>query len=224
MSRKLVHLVIVVLAMGLVQTSLGRVVDPSLVGWWTFDEGAGTVAVDASGLDSHGDLVNGPVWRDDGRRNGCLFFDGADDYVRVVHQDTLNPGDGSFTAVFWANVEAAAGASGSANWDLPVAKRDAGSNGYYVGADRNQGSTDQTGYRFMLGDTAATRRDTPFIPVPLEEWVFVAAVLDRDNDVQKISVDGALTWDTATPPPGPIAPAQDLGLGWDIGQNNYWVH
>ena len=49
-----------------------------------------------------------------------------------------------------------------------------------------------------------------------------AAVLDRAQNAQKISLDGGQTWATTTPPPGPIAPARDLGLGWDIGENNYW--
>jgi len=224
MSRKLVHLITIVLVAGLIQTSLGNVLDPDLVGWWKFDEGSGTAAADSSGSDMHGVLVNDPEWRDDGPRKGCLFFDGDDAYVQVPHQDALNPSDGSFTVVFWASVEVAAGARGDANWDLPVAKRDSGSIGYYVGADRNQGSADQTGYRFMLGDTAANRKDTPYVSVPLGEWVFVAAVLDRDRDEQKISVDGGQTWETTTPPAGAIAPARDLGIGWDIGQNNYWVH
>jgi hypothetical protein len=76
----------------------------------------------------------------------------------------------------------------------------------------------------MLGDTGATRRDTPFVTVPLAEWVFVAAVLDRDGNEHRISVDGGQTWATATPPPGPVAPNMDLGIGFDIGINNYWFH
>jgi Concanavalin A-like lectin/glucanases superfamily/F5/8 type C domain len=224
MSRKLVHLITLVLVVGLVQTSLGDVIDPDLVGWWKFDEGAGTAAADSSGRGMHGVLVNDPLWRDDGLRKGCLFFDGDDAYVQVAHQDILNPSDGSFTVTFWASVEVTPGTSGDTTWDLPVAKRDSGSVGYYVGASRGQGSGDQTGYRFMLGDTAANRTDTPFLPVPLDEWVFVTAVLDRAQNAQKISVDGGQTWATTTPPPGPIAPAQDLGIGWDIGQNNYWHH
>jgi hypothetical protein len=46
-------------------------------------------------------------------------------------------------------------------------------------------------------------------------------VLGAQN-VHKISVDGGRTWRTATPPNGPIVPATDLAIGWDIGQNNYW--
>jgi hypothetical protein len=56
-------------------------VDPQagLVGYWPFDEGNGTVTVDASGNGHTGVLVNGPEWS-----NGpALDFDGVDDYVEV---------------------------------------------------------------------------------------------------------------------------------------------
>ncbi|MEN6577673.1 MAG: LamG-like jellyroll fold domain-containing protein [Phycisphaerales bacterium] len=224
MSRKLLCLATVVLSLGVVQTSPGSGLDPNLIGWWRFDEGSGTTAADSSANGLHGVLTNGPLWRDDSPRDGCLFFDGYDDYVQVTQDDRLNPGAGSFSTVFWANVDTTAGTSGDTNWDLVVAKRDSGSIGYYVGADRGQGGATETGYRFMLGNTAGSRTDTPYLPVPLGEWVFVAAVLDRSVNVQKISVDGGSTWATTTPPTGSVAPARDLGIGWDIGQNNYWFH
>ena len=85
MWRRLVHLVPVVLAVGMVQTSLGDVLDPNLVGWWKFDEGSGTVAADSSGQGRDGTLLFDPVWRADGVRDGCLFFDGDDDYVRIAN-------------------------------------------------------------------------------------------------------------------------------------------
>jgi hypothetical protein len=221
MCKKLIYLVSLVVVLSMALTSMTKA---ELVGWWRFDEGSGTIAADTSGRDMHGVLVNDPVWRQDGVHKGCLFFDGDQAHVRITHQDSLNPAAGSFTVVFWAYLETAPGTQGSTNWDLAVNKRDVGSVGYYVGADRNQGSADQSGYRFMLGDTAANRTDTAFVAVPLGEWVFVAAVLDRDRNEQKISVDGGQTWATTTPPPGPIAPAQDLGIGWDIGIGNYWFH
>jgi len=227
MSGKLVHLVTVVLVVGCVQASLGDVLDPNLVGWWKFDEGSGDVAADSSGRGRDGELLLGPVWRDDGVRQGCLYFDGANDHVLVRHHDSLNPGTGSFTILLWSNVDPTPGTMGDTTWDLPVGKRDSGTNtiGYYVGAQRTQGGgAGKTGYRFMLGDMDRVRTDTPFVPVPLGEWVFVAAVLDRAQNVQKISVDGGLNWATITPPPGVIAPTMDLTLGWDIGQNNYWFH
>jgi hypothetical protein len=56
--------------------------DPSLVGWWTFDDGSGTVARDASGRGNDGTLRGDPVWVM-GRVDGALQFDGVDDYVEV---------------------------------------------------------------------------------------------------------------------------------------------
>jgi hypothetical protein len=221
MCKKLIYVVslVVVLSMALAGTARA-----DLVGWWRFDEGSGTIAADSSGREMHGALVSDPVWREDGVHDECLFFDGDQAHVRITHQDSFNPEAGSFTIAFWGYLEPVPGTQGSTNWDLAVNKRDSGSVGYYVGADRNQGNTDQSGYRFMLGDTGANRTDTAFVEVPLEEWVFVAAVLDRDRNEQKISVDGGQTWATTTPPPGPIAPAQDLGIAWDIGIGNYWFH
>ncbi len=223
MCRRLVVMLCLMVVLGRTSSAVG-VLDPSLMGWWTFDEGAGTVAGDSSGQGRDGVLVSDPIWRPDGVRGGCLFFDGYEAHVRIANHESLNPGDGSFTILFWANVETAPGTRGGTNWDLAVNKRDSGSVGYYVGADRNQGPADRTGFRFMSGDSGANRKDTPYVQVPLGEWVFVAAVLDRAADAQKISLDGGQTWATTAPPPGPITPGRDLGIGWDIGENNYWFH
>jgi hypothetical protein len=224
MCKKLIFLVSLVFVLGSAWTSPAEAAIPDLVGWWKFDEGSGTIAADSSGHDIHGVLGNAPVWHEDGVYNGCLFFDGDRAHVRIAHQDSLNPADGSFTVTFWSYMDPARGTRGSTEWDLAVAKRDTGSAGYYIGALRTRGSADQAGFKFMLGDTAASRKDTPYLLVPLGEWVFVTCVLDRDQNVHKISVDGGQTWASATPPSGPIAPAEDLGIAWDIGINNYWFH
>jgi len=60
--------------------------------------------------------------------------------------------------------------------------------------------------------------------VPVVEWIFVAAVLDRAQNTHRISVYGGQSWSSAVPPSGCVAPSQDLGSGWDIGINNYWLH
>jgi len=178
-------------------------------------------ATDSSGNGYDGEAMGDPTFGP-GVVGQAIVLDGADDHVRVATQDRLNPSNGSFSVSLWANLDLTRGSSGATNWDLAVAKRDTGSSGYYIGADRNQGSADQAGWKFMLGNTSGSRVDTTFLPVPLGEWIFVVAVLDRDQDVHKISVDGGQSWATATPPTGAVTPAQDLGIGWDIGQNNYW--
>jgi hypothetical protein len=50
--------------------------DPNLVGFWSLDESSGTVAVDWSGHDNHGDFVGRPQWVD-GYDGGGLELDGS---------------------------------------------------------------------------------------------------------------------------------------------------
>ncbi|UCF14460.1 MAG: hypothetical protein JSW59_13685 [Phycisphaerales bacterium] len=52
------------------------VIDPSLLGWWKFDEGAGDTAVDWSGHGNHGTLIEAPQWVD-GYDGGALDFEFA---------------------------------------------------------------------------------------------------------------------------------------------------
>ena len=53
------------------------------VGWWKFDDGAGTTAADSSGNLNTGTLTNGPVWTTGTVGTGALNFDGVDDLVNV---------------------------------------------------------------------------------------------------------------------------------------------
>ena len=61
--------------------------DPSLVGWWKFDDGSGTVAVDSSKKAAAGVLFGEPEWSTEGIHGGSLLFDGADDHVQVTGPD-----------------------------------------------------------------------------------------------------------------------------------------
>jgi hypothetical protein len=59
------------------------------VGYWSFDEGSGTVAHDSSG-NGHDGVVNGASWVD-GAINKALQFDGVNDYVEISYSSDLNP-------------------------------------------------------------------------------------------------------------------------------------
>jgi hypothetical protein len=75
-----------------------------LVGYWTFDEGAGTTAADSSGWGNSGTLTNGPVWSSGGtcKASGCLTLDGTNDQVVVPTASSLNL-MGNLTLAGWVN-------------------------------------------------------------------------------------------------------------------------
>jgi len=73
--------------------------DPSLVGWWKFDEGSGTVASDSSASANNGTLNGGAQWVA-GRLGDALQFNGSDAYVRASHIPLDNR---SFTITMWIN-------------------------------------------------------------------------------------------------------------------------
>mgnify|MGYP000374320919 CR=1 FL=1 len=59
------------------------------VGYWSFNEGSGSMAYDGSGNGNDAALVNGPVWTE-GRRGSALLFDGVDDMVVVPYSPKLS--------------------------------------------------------------------------------------------------------------------------------------
>jgi len=70
------------LVLGLVQTNAAVAADSGLVGWWKFDERAGTTAADSSVSGNNGTIQGAPQWVD-GRIDGALGFDGATTYVEL---------------------------------------------------------------------------------------------------------------------------------------------
>jgi hypothetical protein len=74
-------------------------VNASLLGYWKFDEGSGTVASDSSGKGNHGTLVGGTTWTT-GEIGGALDFDGNDDYVDCGNDGSLDL-TGDLTIALW---------------------------------------------------------------------------------------------------------------------------
>ena len=76
------------------------VTDPSLVGWWKFDEGRGETVIDWSGNNRHATVLGTPVWEP-----GPAGFDGALNFkaTRGAQCDNFDPtgGTGVFTLAFW---------------------------------------------------------------------------------------------------------------------------
>ncbi|HVR84115.1 MAG TPA: LamG domain-containing protein, partial [Planctomycetota bacterium] len=80
----------------------GSAADPSLVAWWTLDEGTGAAAADSSLNRVSGTLRGNPVWTS-GKRRGALSFDGQKDYVEIPKNPKFYL-PGPLTVTAWVNV------------------------------------------------------------------------------------------------------------------------
>ncbi len=84
------------------------VTDPNLAGWWKFDEGQGTVAIDWSGKGSHGTIRGGTEWVQ-GYDGGALRLKGVDGYVDLPIGQII-PTLNSATFTTWVNFSGLGGA------------------------------------------------------------------------------------------------------------------
>jgi hypothetical protein len=76
-----------------------------LVGWWKFDDGSGTSAVDSTGNGNTGTLVNSPTWTF-GKNSGALTLNGSNQEVDIPN---LLGSPATITVSVWANLTAVTG-------------------------------------------------------------------------------------------------------------------
>ncbi|MFC1792090.1 LamG-like jellyroll fold domain-containing protein [Planctomycetota bacterium] len=108
MCRKLVYSLSLILLMSLVGTSTAQNVDPSLVGWWTFEDGFGSVARDVSGKSVDAEITGAVSWGQDKQYGGILLFNGTLDAWEYVFID----GDFNvplYTITMWLRVDGGEG-------------------------------------------------------------------------------------------------------------------
>ena len=121
MSAKFTYLASILLVLALVPISTAQDVDPSLVGWWTFDEDTGDIALDDSGNGNDAVLLGGPTWGTENGHRGVMILDGTDDHILIdgsVYELPL------YTMAIWFRVD-----GGSGNRDVLSAKGPTGVNG-----------------------------------------------------------------------------------------------
>jgi len=109
--------------------------DPSLVGYWKFDQGTGATTYDSSGKNNTGTLTNGPTWTT-GKVGNALSFDGVDDYVNCGNKPSLNFGTGDFSIEAWVKPNPAAynyGSPASGNKHPEILGKKYQYNNYYPG-------------------------------------------------------------------------------------------
>lgn len=86
----------------------------SMVGYWTFDERRGQTTYDQGYGDNDGTLgattgmdSNDPVWHTNEycKNNGCLYFDGVNDYVDVGNITDANLPSTGWSIAAWTNID-----------------------------------------------------------------------------------------------------------------------
>jgi len=78
MCRRSIVLYVCVLAWVLLFLSAVQAADPTLIGWWPFDEESGTIAYDASDYGNDGTLSENVSWvPDGGYHGGAVLYDGT---------------------------------------------------------------------------------------------------------------------------------------------------
>ena len=106
MCRGLIYLASIFLVLACALTTTAQNVDPSLVGWWTFDEDTGDVALDKSGNGNDAVLLNGPTWGTAADHRGIMILDGVDDHIHIdgtVYELPL------YTMTLWFRVDGGSG-------------------------------------------------------------------------------------------------------------------
>jgi len=98
MCRKLSYLVLFV---SVLSFAFGGTTKAELVGWWRFDEGSGTTAVDSSGNGNDGIFNGDPQWVM-GYFGGAIEFDGTDDWLDCGSDPSLDLT--TWTITFWLKV------------------------------------------------------------------------------------------------------------------------
>jgi hypothetical protein len=165
--------------------------DPDLVLFLPFEEGAGNTTKDMSGNGNDGELVGGVAWTGSGKFGNALEFNGTDSQVVLPGSGKLQPDDSDFSIEAWIKAD-----PGSQGWARVVDKFYG--TGYCLG---RVGSELTIGAEF--GGNANDFGSTT--PVFDNEWHHVALVRDvKSAEGLKISqlmiyVDGVQENDTIAP-------------------------
>ncbi len=205
-----------VIAMGN-NLSLSPLYNPSgLVGYWNFDDGAGTVAKDSSGNGNNGTLMNSPAWQtaSNCKVAGCLYFNGTNNSVRVSTAASLQMGTSSMTVNFLIN---------SASWaDFRVilgAPSVGGSTGYGIGQHSNPLYTNYDVY----GSTGGVQAFTTANLITANRWNNVTVVFSLSDNVIKTYKDGIQMDSRAISAPGNVQNAnQYIFIGSYLGASQFF--
>jgi len=154
-----------------------------LVAYWSFDEGSGNIAYDASGNGNHGTLINGPKWTQ-GKIGGALSFDGVNDYVDCGNNPSLDITD-EITVEAWVYIPSGV----DTNYERGIINR--GAEGYWrMGIKWGN-------IRFHVWNTENILKSVSFAYTN-DVWIHVVATV-KANDKLRIYKNGQIMAETSFP-------------------------
>jgi hypothetical protein len=191
--------------------------DPSLVGYWSFNEGKGTIIYDQSGKNNNGTLYLGSSGNTDpskawspGISGTALSFDGSDDYVSISHSTSLSLTQG-FTITFWFKM--------TENRFQPYLQKGASAYEANYLMATNPGAGEFLTFGWYNGGWRNNKITTSEHPIELNKWFFGAGVWD--GTYSYIYLNGELWHKVDYSAYPPLANTASLLLGRQPGTSYY---
>jgi hypothetical protein len=181
-----------------------------LVGWWTFNEGTGTVAKDYSGTGNSATLIGSPIWKP-GAIGSAINLNGSSQYINVFGGSSLGF-SGDITLAAWCFIT-----NFSIGGDLVIARdnNSTGQRGYFIGF--NSDSTPSFSV-FKATDVESNLKGPA--PSVLNKWIHIAGtyhfVADGTSQMT-LYINGVLNTNISTA----VGPRQTTTNDCHIGHRQY---
>jgi type II secretory pathway pseudopilin PulG len=188
----------------------GAEIDLSPIAHWKLDDAPGSTAIDSVG-GNDATLNGNPAWTT-GVADGALEFDGTGDYATTDNNFTPPPVG---TVLFWMKVPGSPASHG----------RILGLDDTWEIRHVTTGTPDGIPYGLVF-DLGVSGVNTEFVTTVTldtpDQWYFVAATYDTNNDAYQVYLDGVLH-KSGTYPSALAVPADNpLSLGTRTGSSNYF--
>ena len=203
---------ITVLSTGIVSFGPPQTVSSAgLVGYWTFDEGAGSTAADSSGNGNNGTLTNMDPAGDwvSGKIGSALEFDSGNDHVNIPGSAILDV-TGDLTVTLWVK-PAVDSSSFHASWNFFIYQRNPLK--YEIGYYNTEGP------RFKPYNAAGTNFDfSPNLSLSANTWYHMAMV--RQGAFLGIYMNGILQ-DSRSDFTGDLRSSTEVRIGGNGGSSGF---